>query len=60
MQSEFISLHVVIATLVVLVAGGAVAQQDPKDIIAAQLRAQGLCMRPSDECDTRFRRVKTQ
>ena len=48
MQSGFISLHVVIATLVVLVAGGAVAQQDPKDIIAAQLRAQGYtCDHPA-------------
>ena len=52
MQSGFNSLHVVAATLAVLGyvrAGGAVAQEDPKDIIAAQLRAQGYaCDHPTN------------
>ena len=52
MQSGFNSLHVVIATLAVLGyvrAGGAVAQEDPKNIIAAQVRAQGYaCDHPTN------------
>ena len=49
MQSGFISLHVAVATLAALGYGGALAQEDPKNIIAAQLRAQGYaCDHPTN------------